>query len=289
MNNKNKSVLLTGASGFLGRNLLDFLNKKNYYTIPMVRSCRGLCNEIILDFNDKDFSQKIRKIPPVDIIIHLGAKTDWKASKNDLFIPNVLSTVNLVNWANNIGSYFIFISMAGVCGVNTNLITKKTKVNPDTNYGYSKWLSEEIIKMSGVEYLILRSSGIYGRNGPQHLGINKSIDLAIQGIQPIQIGTCNCKRNYIYVEDLCKIIAKCIKKKIKGTHLIGGSEIISIDDMIKIICKVFLSNKYPIYKNSNNKCFDQIIESSIELTNIRKFKESIAYIKSKNEESSCSW
>lgn len=272
------SVLVTGASGFVGRSLLGLLKSEHYHVIPMVRSPKKLPSEVVLDFTDDNFVQKIQDLPHVNAIIHLGAKVDWKATKTELFVPNVLATANLVDWAKNIGAYFVFASMATVCGVNNPLITKDTEPNLDTNYGYSKWLTEEIIKMSGVEYLILRISGIYGRNGPQHLGINNAITGALQGKPPIQFGKGDIKRNYIYVEDLSRIIMDCLKRKVTGTHLVAGPEPISIAEMLKTICEVFLPGNNPIYKEGG-KSFDQIVEHSDELILGRKFREALEHIK----------
>lgn len=272
------SVLVTGATGFVGRSLLKFLKKEKYDTIPLVRSSHGLPNEIVLDFTDENFCQKVKKIPRVNTIIHLGTRVDWKASKSDLFIPNVLTTANLVNWATRIDAQFIFTSTIIVCGKNNRLITKHSVPNPDTNYAYSKWLAEETIKMSGVEHLILRISGIYGKNGSGHLGINNAIADALQGKLPTQFGRCDSKRNYIYIEDLCEIIMNCLKRKVTGMHLVAGSEVVSISEMLKTICDVFLPGKNPIYK-PGGKCFDQIVEHSEELISGRKFCEALRHIK----------
>lgn len=279
------SVLVTGASGFVGRSLLGLLKSEHYHVIPMVRSPKKLPNEIVLDFTDDIFVRKVQELPPVNAIIHLGAKVDFKASKSELFVPNALATAILANWAKNIGAYFVFASTATICGVNNPLITKDTKPNPDTNYAYSKWLAEEIIKMSGVEYLILRISGIYGRAGPQHLGINNAIAGALQGNPPIQFGKGDIKRSYISVEDLSKVIMDCLKRKVTGGHLVAGPEPISIAEMLKTICEVFLPGKNPIYKDGG-KGFDQIVEHSDELISGRKFREALEYIKMEVENES---
>lgn len=272
------SVLVTGASGFVGRSLLKSLIRAGCHVIPLVRSPSGLPAEVILDFNDDDFTSKIQKIQPVNAVIHLGAKVDWNLQRSNLFVPNVLATANLVNWAKSIGAYFIFTSTATICGASNPLITKDTKVNLDTDYAYSKWLAEEIIKMSRVPYLILRISGIYGKNGPQHLGLNNAITGALQGKPPIQIGKGDIKRNYIYVEDLSRIITDCLKRKVTGIHLVGGPEAISIDEMLQKICDVFLPGMTPIYKEGG-KSFDQIIEHSNKLIQGRKFLDTLKDIK----------
>lgn len=45
-----------------------------------------------------------------------------------------------------------------------------------------------MIKMSDVSHAILRIGGVFGKDGPHHLGLNKSIDNAFKGITPIVYG-----------------------------------------------------------------------------------------------------
>ena len=270
------SVLVTGASGFVGQSLMKLLERGDYDIVPLVRSHSGLSGKVVLDFTDKDFASKIKGIRPVDAVIHLGAKIDWKASREELFVPNVLATANLVNWAKSIGAYFIFASTVMVCGANNTLITRDTKPNPDTDYAYSKWLAEEVTKMSGVRYLILRISGVYGCD--KKLGISNAIAEALQGKTPTQFGKGDIMRNYIYVDDLSRTIINCLEREVTGTHLVAGSEIISIAEMLKAICEVLLPGKKPIHRDGSHG-YDQIIEHSDKLIKGRRFRDALEHIK----------
>jgi nucleoside-diphosphate-sugar epimerase len=62
-------ILLTGATSFVGRHLIERLNSTNHEIIPIVRSPKGLKNEIIWNFQD----QLPDNLPKCDIIIHLAA------------------------------------------------------------------------------------------------------------------------------------------------------------------------------------------------------------------------
>jgi len=56
-----QKILLTGASGFIGRTLLKFLQRDDYDVIPLVRTPHGLENEVVVDFNDRNFPCVLRK------------------------------------------------------------------------------------------------------------------------------------------------------------------------------------------------------------------------------------
>lgn len=269
-----KRVLITGANGFIGSKLMDILKRTDWELVPLVRSRTGLKSEVVIDFCAPNFCRTINSLSKVDAIVHLGAKIGWdSSSKHALFVPNVLATGELVRWAKRIEAYFVFASAAIVCGVKNSHITSVNKPNPDTDYGYSKWLAEEIIQMSGVKYTILRIAGVFGKDGPSHLGINKAINDALNGIRPIQYGDGGIKRNYIYVKDLSNIIKFCIENKIEGTHLVAGS-INTISEMLQIICDVILIGKKPEYRKDKDGS-DQIIEHSVYLPRARSFEEAI--------------
>ena len=276
-----KKILITGASGFIGKVLMENLINTNYELIPMVRKSIGFRNEIVIDFNDSSFYTKVNSLPKVEVVVHLGAKIGFgNVTSKELFVPNVFSTAVLVNWANMSNAYFLFASTAIISGIRSNYITSESKPCPDTDYAYSKWLAEEIIKMSGVKSAILRIGGVFGKNGPSHLGINTAIDRALKGQSPIQYGDGKIKRNYIYVKDLAEVIKFCIEKEVEGIHLVAGSFTYSIAEMLQIICDVLLPEKNPEICSGSKDSYDQIIEHSLSLPKGRSFKEAIEDIKS---------
>ena len=269
-----KRILITGANGFIGSNLMNILKNTDWELVPLVRNRAGPKNEVVIDFCDPDFCRTINSLPKVDAIVHLGAKIGWDSSSMQaLFVPNVLATAELVNWAREIKAYFVFASASIVCGVKNTNITSVSKPNPDTNYGYSKWLAEEIIQMSGVKHTILRIAGVFGKDGPSHLSINNAISNASEGITPIQYGNGEIKRNYIYAKDLSNIIKFCIENEIDGIHLVAGP-INTISEMLQTICDVIFPGKKPEYRKGKNGS-NQIIEHSEYLPNGRSFEEAI--------------
>lgn len=273
-------VLITGANGFVGGYLVRMLGGAGWQVVPVVRRSSGLDNEVVLDFCDADFRSKLAQLPKVDAVVHLGARIGWDGStREELFKPNVLATAELADWSKSIEAYFLFSSAAIVFGSRNPRITSNSKLELDTDYGYSKWLAEEAIKMSGAKSGILRIAGIFGRNGPRHLGINVAIERALGGKLPIQRGTGEVKRNYVYVEDLCEIIKFCLENKLEGTHLVSGGSVNTVSEMLKIICEVFLGGKEPECVGHEGVAKDQIIERSSHLPSGRSFEEAIKDIK----------
>jgi nucleoside-diphosphate-sugar epimerase len=270
-----KKLLITGANGFIGKVLLEQLDPGDYKKIPVVRKKTGLKNEIVIDFCDDNLSSLIAALPSVDVVVHLGARIGWDGSlRQDLFIPNVLATGELARWAQKKKAYFIFASAAIVCGTKNIAIGCKSKLDPDTDYGYSKWLAEELIKFSGAAHTILRISGVFGKYGPGHLGINRAITDALNGIAPVLCGSGKIRRNYLYVKDLAQVIKFCIENKISGTHLVAGSGVNTVYEMLKTICTSFLPGKALKFRDGPDG-LDQVIEHSALLPKGRTFKNAI--------------
>ncbi|MBU1121670.1 MAG: NAD(P)-dependent oxidoreductase [Candidatus Omnitrophota bacterium] len=270
-----KKVLITGANGFVGKQLITSLTNTNWELISAVRRSRGFEKEIIMDFEDPSFDLTIQSLPRVDAIVHLGAKVVWDNDASQiLFRPNVMATAKLIDWAKGINAYFVFASSITVCGVKELHITSKSKPNSDTGYGCSKWLAEEIIKMSGVRHGILRISGIFGREGSTHLEINKAIDGALANVVPVQYGRGEMKRNYIYVKDLAEIIKFCIDHEMEGTNLVAGGSVNTIADMVQTICNIIIPGSKPRYCEGKTGQ-DQIVEHSMNLPKGRSFKDAV--------------
>jgi UDP-glucose 4-epimerase len=278
--NKRKKVLVTGANGFTGNTLIKILPESQWEIIPMTHREMGLKNEVTVDFCDKGFVNVLQGLSPVHAVVHLAARVGWDGStRAGLFQPNVLATAELANWAKYHNSYFVFASAALICGERNPHITAGCVLNTDNDYLYSKWLGEEMIRMSGIKHGILRIAGIFGKNGPSHLGINNAITGALKGIPPVQYGNGKIKRNYVYVKDLCNMIKYCLEHTIEGTHLIGGSQAIGIAEMLEIICDVLLPGEKPVIQPGKGG-HNQLVQPSPLLPGGRTFKEAILDIAS---------
>lgn len=268
---------------------METLAGSDWEVIPLTQKKIGLENEVTVDFTEERFAEVLHSLPAVDAVVHLAARVGWDgSSRAELFQPNVLATAQLVHWAHRQRSHFVFSSAALIAGSHNPHITMNLglDLNTDNDYLYSKWLAEEIIRMSGISHTILRISGIFGKGGPHHLGINKAIDGALHGKLPVQYGDGNIKRNYIYVKDLCNIIKFCIEHKSEGSFLTAGFQVNTMAEMLQTICDILLPGARPeirpIY--SNRGAYDQIVEPSTLLPQSRSFKDAIQDIKQNTEQ-----
>ena len=280
-----KTVLVTGANGFIGRSVVAELESAGWLVTKGIRSSQKILGEgfIGLDLNDPDSLLSLGSGVRFDAIVHLGAHIGWNDSASDaeLYVPNVLATGLLAFLAAEWNSYLVFSSAALVCGARTEKINIKSSINLDTPYAKSKFIGEELIIASKIRACILRIAGTFGYMGPAHLGLNQAIACAISGVSPTQINSGKALRNYIYVKDVGQSIVYALDHQIQGIHFLAGSEVFSVAQMLGEVCDVFLPGQHPVAKHGEESS-DQIIKSSALLPRSRSFHDALVDIKGMN-------
>ncbi len=274
-----KKVIITGANGFSGGTLIRALEGTQWEPIPFSQFETGLKNEVVVDFCSEQFENRLKALQKIDAVVHLGARVGWDGStREQLYKPNVEATAKLAQWAAAHGIYLVFASAATICGEKNPHITAGCSLNTQNDYLYTKWQGEEAIKASGVKHANLRISGIFGKNGPEHLGINRAITGALKGTPPVQYGDGKIKRNYVYVKDLCNIIKHCIDNEIEGTHLTAGTHVNTLAEMLQTICEILKPGLKPEHRPGGGGNH-QVVDHSPALPPCRTFAEAIKDIK----------
>ncbi len=208
-------ILVTGATGYLGKSLVQELLKKNLKVKCLVRkktNLNKLKKETILYGDLTDKASLDNALKNTDIVIHLAAVTNVLDKNIDKV--NIQGTRNLVEACKkNKISRIIFISSTAA-------------VKANDNYGKSKKEAEDIIINSKLNYVILRPSFIYSKNSPNLLNIIK-INKKIPFFTPI-IGNGKYKINPVHVNDVISAIISVInnkKSKNKLYYVLGPKEI----------------------------------------------------------------
>jgi nucleoside-diphosphate-sugar epimerase len=214
-----------------------------------------------------------------DAIVHLGAHIGWSGSMEaEMFAPNILATGCLALLASQWNAHLIYASAAIVCGVKSERIDASTPISADTAYAQSKRLGEQLIEASHVPHCVLRIGGVFGANGPAHLGLNRAIDGALKGNPPRQSGSGAALRNYIYVKDVAKAIVFALQHRLERTHFLAGSEVTSVSNILQTICDTLLLGQKPTIVEGA-EATSQVIEPSKYLPKSRGFREALVDIK----------
>ncbi|MFH1958127.1 MAG: NAD(P)-dependent oxidoreductase [bacterium] len=228
-------ILLTGATGFIGKNLLDFLRGHEVYCL--VRS--GEKYEKIKRDNTMpvygDLTALDGELPDVEVIIHLAGLI--RGRKRQYYKVNSGGMKNLAEKARGLKNLkkFIYVSSQAASGPGTLENPKKENEieKPVSDYGLSKLLGEKILKESGLPYLILRPVSVYG---PGDRDIFFAFQMVKSGIVFLPAG----KRfvNLVNVLDVCGGIMKAVyTESINDTFFISYPQTLTYDIFIKTIAE----------------------------------------------------
>jgi UDP-glucose 4-epimerase len=264
-------VLLTGASGFIGKHLLSLLIEKYGKGKVVVLSSKPIVECDYILHHDYTFDNDIfvkSGFGQIEIIIHAGAYTPKKAiDANDVALcnSNIYNTEKLLNTNLPNLKKIIYISTVDVYG-HDEMITENTLEKPVSLYGYSKLYAEKMIvswgKENGRMTQILRVGHVYG---PGEEAYQKIIPITIQKVlsgEKISIwGTGEELRSFIYIKDLVKAIVNAINIESNADiiNIVGGKSI-TINELVKKI--ITLSNdeieieKIPSNVKGRNLVFD---------------------------------
>jgi len=248
----NKHIVL-GNTGFIGKNLEKYLIQKR-------KSVCGFNSKQINLFYKKSSLKLSKLINKETIIFFLSFnKNQSKASikdfdKNYLLIKNFIDVIKKKK-----PKKIIFFSSQSVYGEGThNLnITENTIPNPTSYYGIAKYTAERLlIKFcyeKKISLIVIRIPRVYGLgDNPRNYGPTKFIDFFKKKKQLIVWGSGDEKRDYLYINDLNKIIVKLSKINFIGTINVCSGKSYSFIQIIKLIEDIS-KKKFPFKRKKRSR------------------------------------
>jgi len=283
MSNISTNVAVTGANGFVGKNVRKFLYKNKVRVLGISRKNFGKYSTETKAQSKNLLEQRLqKKLKSYDALVHLiGIGIESSGSTFEEINVNLTkNTIKLCKKSDI--KKIIYISGLGVSKNNTS------------NYFTSKYKAEQEIINSGLDYTIFRASYIIGKT--DHL--TKSLSKQMKKGVIIIPGSGKYQLQPIFVEDVAKIILKSILEKKFSKKILDlvGPRKISFEDFVKLFSKntkvkfkkINLKNAYDEGTYSSES-LDLLIGdytsdmtqlqklASIKLTPVEKFLESSSF------------
>lgn len=223
------SILVSGNTGFVGVNLIRYLNDH-------------LVKKEIVPLNLRS-SWKKSLTKDAEVIVHLAGKAHDLKNASD---PDAYYTVNYEltkdlydSFLKSDATKFIFISsVKSAADSLTGILDEKTIPKPDTHYGKSKLMAEEyILKQplpAGKTFFILRPCMIHGPGNKGNL--NLLYQVVKKGI-PYPLAGFHNKRSFLSIENLCFIITEIICREDipSGIYNVADDEALSTNEVVTIL------------------------------------------------------
>ncbi len=269
-----KKILVTGGSGFIGNNLVNYLIKKNYYVINIDKLTYSSSNYnqktlprknykfFKSDINDKKkLKQIIKKYQP-ECIFNIAAETHVDRSidspyqfihSNILGVFNILEVIKENNKINK-KIKLIHISTDEVYGdIKKNKSNEKFPYNPSSPYSASKASADHLIKSYVRTYnLPAIISNCCNNYGPYQFPekLIPKIIVNILSNKPIPIyARGQNSREWIYVNDHCEALYHIFKKgRVGESYNVGSNINLKNIDLAKKIIKLFKKKNFRIGK-----------------------------------------
>lgn len=281
---KNRNVLITGYTGFIGGVLTDYLVSQQASITCLVRNLEKLSNTQLPDnlnivlgdiTNPESITTLIQKLQP-DIVFHLAGEAIQSQDNN--YTSNFDGTKNILEALRTESPHtsLVFTSSDSVYGISQNEpFIETTTPKPTTPYAESKLAAENIIiEYSGkfnLSSIIVRLSNVYGGQDQNysHL-IPGQIKNVLSGKPPALNSNGKSFCDFIYIEDivdgLITMGSNVLTKQFKGeifnlatgtpTRVIDAiNEILDITNNQSLVPVLNQSNQpsHPLRQISNNK------------------------------------
>ena len=223
--------LVTGASGFIGKKLLNALKDRGEKVIGLTSKDLD-----VTDINAWD------NLPKAKYVYHLAGKSfvpDSWSIKSKILETNILGTRNALNYCKQNGAKLIFAS-SYIYGVPDSLpINEKCIPKPNNPYALSKYISEKLCKFSvtyeNIEVTVLRIFNVYGPGQNNNFLIPTIIN-QLKMKQEIIVKSTAPRRDFIYVDDVVNAFLLS-QKNLPGFNVfnIGSGKSFSVKNLVSII------------------------------------------------------
>jgi len=228
-------IFLTGATGFIGKNLVPFFKEHEIFCLVRSREkFESIKRDNVFPVYG-DIRDELPGLPEVDVIIHNAGVV--RCPSKEYYEVNSEGTSALLRKAKKIKTLkkFVFISSQAASGPAplSRPAEESDELCPVSDYGKSKVLAEKFVRESGLPYIILRPAAVYG---PGDRDLFVTFKMVKRGLAFLPAGKKYV--NFINVKDVCAGIEKAVfSPRVNDTFFLAYPKIETQESLVRIIAE----------------------------------------------------
>ncbi len=246
-------IAVTGASGFIGRRLVERLLADGASVLALSRqpmATAGVRGLVVEDYTD--VARLAQALRGVDALIHLAARAHQEsagAADAALFhAANVETTLNTARACLAAGvKRFVFVSSIGVNGGrSTHPFTELDTPAPTEPYAVSKWEAERalsaLVAGTAMECVVIRPPLVYGPGCPGNFG--RLVRWAATA-RFLPLGALSAPRTFVHVDNLVDALIVAARHAGIGnsTFLVADDRDVTVGEVVRILADVLQPGK----------------------------------------------
>jgi dTDP-4-dehydrorhamnose reductase len=276
-----KTILIFGASSFVGSNLIELLKDEfrivaTYHLTPI--KIPGITC-VPCDVLKKEYVQSIVARFRPDLTIYAVGMSSLKECQlwpKEADALNSAGAVNCCTATERIGSKFILLSSGFVLGGEDTIYREGETPFPNTAYGITLSSTEFYVQRSCLNYLILRCSTLYGRSyNPAHNNWFENLQYAFAKGETVMMDD-SVHTGILDVQIMIRILKATLEKEVTNRLLhVSSSDFMTRFEFARLYAKIFrkdesliqrLSGRFPVEKNKeeNSNYYYRLETSNIE-------------------------
>ena len=254
-----KTVVVTGATGVIGRALINLCIKKGYDVLAVVHRqserTKDLelidhCKVMYLNLSEYNYAlDEIKKqnihLVNFEYFIHLAWMSTYGEGRDNVNsqLDNIQASLQAVQFAKNLGcSTFVGIGSQAEYGRIDGMLTPTTPAFPETGYGIAKLCAGQMTRLLcnqlDIKHIWCRVLSVYGPYDRDQTLISTAVSKMLAN-ETTEFSPCNQLWDYIYSEDAAKAILCCAQNGKDGSiYVIGSGEVHQLKEYIQIIARL---------------------------------------------------
>ena len=278
--------VITGATGFIGKALVDYLLQRGHEVYAISRSVERV--KVLWLNNDRlyaigcemgDYAKLKEQIPEADVFVHLAwaGTTVEERHSAELQERNMRSTIVAMQAAKQMNCHlFVATGSQAEYGPTYDVIYEHTPCHPVMAYGVAKLrMLEECSSLSkqiNMPYLHLRICSVFGNGDHPYTLIETAMSKMLKG-EPIDLSECTQSWNFLYVKDMAYQIerlceAVILKYANPGIYLMASDDTRPLKSYMEEMKRVLKSSSELRYGAVQTKQVTSLNPDTTKLKNV---------------------